>query len=200
VVNQTTERDRRFEPLGVEPVRNNNDGKYRFGEFVARPSSRELTCGGDRIEMGSRAFDMLIVLLRSQGEIVSKNEIIRYVWPSTTVDDSNLRFQMARLRKALGCESKRIKTIPGRGYIFVADEGLPDLPASDELGLEASLVEAPSIIIIDRDPENREAIHRLLRPFRAMVQSFGSVEAFLLSDTPTLQRMPGSVSPNVARQ
>lgn len=156
-------------------------GQYRFGAFVARSASRDLTCHRQPVCIGSRAFDLLIVLLRSQGEIVAKEEIFQYVWPSTTVDESNLRFQMAALRKALGSERDRIKTIPGRGYLFIADEALADAYASRDENNESWLADRPAIVIIDRNPETREALHRLLLPFQAMIQSFGSLEAFLES-------------------
>jgi hypothetical protein len=51
---------------------------------------------------------------------VAKEELVKQVWPSTFVDESNLRFQMACLRKALGSDRSVIKTVPGRGYIFTA--------------------------------------------------------------------------------
>lgn len=160
-----------------------------FGEFLALPASRTLLFKGVPVQIGSRAFDLLIVLLRSRGEIVSKEEIVRHVWPSTTVDESNLRIQMTNLRKALGDTRNRIKTIPGRGYLF-ATEGDPAPSAQPKrLMLWPSAVDAdsllkrarPEIVIIDEDPGNRAALQRLLRPFDANVESFGSVAAFLES-------------------
>lgn len=92
-----------------------------FGRFVVLPTARTLLCEGHPVEVGARAFDLLVVLLASRGQVVSKEAIITFVWPTTTVDESNLRFQMAVLRKALGPERELIKTIPGRGYLL-ADE------------------------------------------------------------------------------
>ena len=101
-----------------------------FGHFVALPAARTLLFKGAPVEIGGRAFDLLMVLLRSCGEVVGKEQIVRQVWPTTIVDESNLRFQMAVLRKALGADRDRIKTVTGRGYLFVADEaGAEDLPA-----------------------------------------------------------------------
>jgi DNA-binding winged helix-turn-helix (wHTH) protein len=93
----------------------------RFGRYVALPGARTLLRGGEPVCLGARAFDLLILLLESRGEVVSKTAIMRYVWPTTTVDESNLRFQMAELRKALGSSRDIIKTIPGRGYLLVAE-------------------------------------------------------------------------------
>jgi DNA-binding winged helix-turn-helix (wHTH) protein len=77
-----------------------------------------LTRNGTSVKLGSRAFDLLTKLATSGGKIVSKSDLVDYVWPSTFVDDSNLRFQMTSLRKALGDARDLIKTIPGRGYLF----------------------------------------------------------------------------------
>ncbi|MBC9034444.1 winged helix-turn-helix domain-containing protein [Sphingomonas sp. JC676] len=141
---------------------------------------------GAPVEIGSRAFDLLIVLLRSRGEIVSKEEIVRRVWPSTTVDESNLRFQMTVLRRVLGKDRDRIKTVPGRGYLFVDDEGFAADKVSmlfrpvDEAAAPTKTTKA-AIFIIDEDPENRASLQRLLRPFDAEVECFASLAAFLES-------------------
>lgn len=95
--------------------------ELRFGRHVASPAARALLLDGVPVCIGARAFDLLIVLLESQGRVVGKNEIMQQVWPTTTVDDSNLRFQMTSLRKALSCDRDLIKTIPGRGYLLAAE-------------------------------------------------------------------------------
>jgi DNA-binding winged helix-turn-helix (wHTH) protein len=69
------------------------------------------------------------VLLLSLGEVVSKDDIVRHVWPTTCVDESNLRFQMASLRKVLGIYRDAIKTIPGRGYLLASEWHAPEQPA-----------------------------------------------------------------------
>lgn len=94
----------------------------RFRTFEVIPSARQITSDQGEVELGSRAFDLLVVLLQARGYVVQKNVIIRAVWPSTTVDDSNLRFQMGALRKALGQHRDVIKTIPGRGYLLAEDD------------------------------------------------------------------------------
>jgi DNA-binding winged helix-turn-helix (wHTH) protein len=96
-------------------------GQLEFRSFRLLPRARLLSCDGRPVLLGSRAFDLLEVLLRSRGRIVSKQEIVDTVWPTTTVEESNLRFQMASLRKALGDDRDLIKTIPGRGYLFASD-------------------------------------------------------------------------------
>ena len=159
-----------------------------FGEFLAIPASRSLLHRGVPVELGGRAFDLLIVLLRSRGTLVTRNEIVHYVWPSTIVDESNLRFQMACLRKALGAARDYIKTVPGRGYLFIGideDEG-HTLQRGE---VHARMVEVPrrgrpSIFVIDEDDVIREALDRLLRSFDVKVASFSSVEALVEQTLP----------------
>lgn len=94
---------------------------FTFRRFHVIPSARQLLLDGCEIDIGGRAFDLLVILLEARGTIVDKTRIFQHVWPSTTVDESNLRFQMGVLRKALGDDRDVIKTIAGRGYILAED-------------------------------------------------------------------------------
>lgn len=160
---------------------------FGFGDFLALPASRTLLCRGVPVDLGGRAFDLLIVLLRSRGSLVTRDEIIRYVWPSTIVDESNLRFQMACLRKALGEARNYIKTVPGRGYLLVGSDdeesGVQHVAAAQPMLSDTRLGNGPAIFVIDRDDVIREALDRLLRSFDVRVTSFVSVEALLESTT-----------------
>jgi DNA-binding winged helix-turn-helix (wHTH) protein len=111
-------RARAAEPL---PYQDLEPTEFRFGRWCLVPRARLLLCDGQPVEVGSRAFDLLHLLLCRRGFVVEKNAIVSFVWPNTIVEESNLRFQMATLRKALGPERALIKTIPGRGYILAAD-------------------------------------------------------------------------------
>jgi DNA-binding response OmpR family regulator len=157
----------------------------RFRRFHVVPSERRLLCDGHPVEIGGRAFDLLLILLNSRGMLVTKDEIVSYVWPSTVVDESNLRFQMASLRKALGEDRDVIKTIPRRGYLFATEAA--ERPASEReaqrdawLGGRAeSSAENPLIAVIDDDDATREALHGLLKSVGWRVETFASVQAFL---------------------
>ncbi|WP_441280739.1 winged helix-turn-helix domain-containing protein [Tardiphaga sp. 862_B3_N1_1] len=92
-----------------------------FRGFTVLPRARRIVSRGAPVDIGSRAFDILLVLLRNRGWIVAKEQIVKAVWPSTIVEESNLRVQMATLRSALGADRDVIKTIPGRGYMLVAE-------------------------------------------------------------------------------
>lgn len=112
-------------------------GVLRFRDFVLVPEARSLHQGGHPLDIGSRAFDLLVILARHRGQIVPKQTIISFVWPTTLVEESNLRFQMVLLRKLLGDDRHLIKTIPGRGYLLAVDGP----PAGCDIG--ASIRDAP---------------------------------------------------------
>jgi adenylate cyclase len=78
---------------------------------------------GEPILLGSRALDLLRLLAERHGEVVSREAIMRTVWPGLAVEDANLTVQIATLRRVLDRDRARgslIQTIPGRGYRFVA--------------------------------------------------------------------------------
>jgi DNA-binding response OmpR family regulator len=167
------------------------------------PEERALLCEGKRVEVGSRAFDLLVCLVRSPGQIVSKAQIIAHVWPALFVEESNLRFQVAQLRKALGAHSHLIKTVPGRGYLLAVpsseafgtshrkDEGAPgrlDKPQSSNGGTplqpaagnhSRSENGTPIVAVIDPDDEAAQNLSLLLWAHDLDPRPFPSAEAFL---------------------
>jgi adenylate cyclase len=75
------------------------------------------------VALGSRALDILALLVERHGDLVTKSEIHAAVWPGTIVEDSNLPVQIAALRRVLDedrAQGSCIQTIAGRGYRFVA--------------------------------------------------------------------------------
>src|SRR5580704_15935113 len=94
-----------------------------FGSFELVARERLLKKDGVPVELGARALDILIALLASPNEVVSKKDLLARVWPDVTVEASSLRVHVAGLRKALGdgrCGARYITTLAGRGYCFVA--------------------------------------------------------------------------------
>jgi len=77
-----------------------------FDVFRLSPTERLLSKEGKPIELGGRAFDILVVLAERAGQVVSKNELLDIVWPDTTVEEGSLRFHIASLRKAAAIEDK----------------------------------------------------------------------------------------------
>jgi DNA-binding winged helix-turn-helix (wHTH) protein len=96
---------------------------FSFGSFRLFPSQRLLLDANARVRIGSRAFDILTILVEHAGEVIGKEELIARVWPKLFVDCSNLKTQVSALRRSLddGRSGRRyIVTVPGRGYNFVA--------------------------------------------------------------------------------
>src|SRR5262249_28665639 len=94
-----------------------------FGPFRLLPTQYLLLEGSKRVPLGSRALQILIVLLERAGDLVSKQELMDRVWPNIFVEPANLTVQISALRRMLhdGRNGNRfIINIPGRGYSFVA--------------------------------------------------------------------------------
>jgi DNA-binding winged helix-turn-helix (wHTH) protein len=91
-----------------------------FADFRVLVRQRRLLAGGVPVELGSRAFDILMVLMEADGALVTKDELQRRVWGDMFVSQDNLKVQVAALRKALGEDRGLILTDYGRGYRFTA--------------------------------------------------------------------------------
>ncbi|HEV8135021.1 MAG TPA: winged helix-turn-helix domain-containing protein [Pyrinomonadaceae bacterium] len=103
---------------------------YSFDGFVVDLNRRVLLRDGQPIQLTSKAFDLLLALVESQGRELGKEELMERVWANQIVEDANLTVTMANLRKALGekaSDHRFIVTIPGKGYRFVAELGNRDL-------------------------------------------------------------------------
>jgi predicted ATPase/DNA-binding winged helix-turn-helix (wHTH) protein len=98
---------------------------YRFGRFEVRPTERMLLVDGQPATLGTRAFDVLLVLIEHRDRLVIKSELLDLVWPGLFVEENNLQVQVSALRRLLGPQA--VVTIPGRGYRFA-------LPLDDEAG------------------------------------------------------------------
>lgn len=140
--------------------------RFSFGPFVLDADRQLLHRGGVPVRIGGRALDILAALLERPGEVLSKRELMARVWPSTVVEEENLKVHMVALRRALGDEAvaaRYIATVSGRGYRFVAPvrrEGLPSPVASYAPGApQTSTLPAEVAHIFGR----REAIEGILR-------------------------------------
>jgi len=97
---------------------------YRFGHFILDPTERVLSCEGMPVSLTPKAFDTLLCLVRNHGHILTKDELLKEVWPDTFVEEVNLAVNISVIRKALGenpQDCRYIATVPGRGYRFVAE-------------------------------------------------------------------------------
>ena len=102
-----------------------------FGPFRLSVTERVLEKEGVRVRLGSRALDILIALVERPGEVVTKKELFSRVWPDLVVDESNLRYHVSVLRKALGERQSGtfyVTNVSGRGYSFAAPISLAASP------------------------------------------------------------------------
>jgi predicted ATPase/DNA-binding winged helix-turn-helix (wHTH) protein len=114
-----------------------------FGPFRLSTTERLLEKGGEPVQLGSRALDILIVLVERPAEVVCKKELIAKVWPDLVVDEGSLRFHVSALRKALGqgrSGTRYVTNVSGRGYCFVAPISRD---ASEPAPLKNSLAHSP---------------------------------------------------------
>ena len=92
-----------------------------FGRFTVSPLRRELLADGQPIELGGRAFDVLMALIEALGAVLSKEDLMSRVWPGRIVEDNSLEAQISALRKALGPDRELVRTVAGRGYRFTGE-------------------------------------------------------------------------------
>src|SRR5215467_1142150 len=93
---------------------------FEFGRFRILPKRREILADGRPMELGGRAFDVLVVLIGANGAVVSKEELMSRVWPGRIIEDNNLHAQIKALRKAFS-DHDLIRTVVGRGYQFTGE-------------------------------------------------------------------------------
>jgi TolB-like protein/DNA-binding winged helix-turn-helix (wHTH) protein/Tfp pilus assembly protein PilF len=112
---------------------------YRFADFEADVRARQLRKHGSKLKLQGQPFDMLLMLLESPGEVVTREEMQRKLWPADTFVDfeHSLNTSIRKLRQALNdsaTEPRYVETLPRVGYRFVApvtvaEESAGDLPA-----------------------------------------------------------------------
>jgi len=108
----------------------------RFGNFEADLRSGELRKEGVKLKFGGQPFQVLAFLLEHAGEVVTREELQKHLWPDTFVDvDHNLNTAINKIREALGDSAEDphfVETLPKRGYRFIApveNRGLPAVEA-----------------------------------------------------------------------
>jgi len=141
-----------------------------FGPFCLFPAQRLLLEGDQPVRIGSRALEILIVLVEHHGELLSKNALMEHVWPDTTVVEANLSVHIAALRKALrdgSGENRYLVNMPGRGYRFVAPITLAEdrEPSTLEAAAAQPLHDLPQQLtpLMGRDDSIQELAEQLQR-------------------------------------
>ena len=115
---------------------------YRFGEFSLDPQGRVLRKGAEAVPLTRKAFDVLLQLVQNAERTVTKDELIKAVWPGSVVEESNLTQTIFMVRKALDETTERrfILTVPSEGYRFL----VPVTEAADDKPMTAVPVVPPA--------------------------------------------------------
>ncbi|MGA2857799.1 MAG: winged helix-turn-helix domain-containing protein [Candidatus Sulfotelmatobacter sp.] len=131
------------------PVKNETRPRtLRFGAFEVHPHTQELRKQGARLRLPAQSVQVLLLLLENPGELVSREELRKKLWPEDTfVDfDHGVNAAVNRLREALGDSAEKpkfVETLPRRGYRFIAAvDGLP-APAVERSEQVPSVASAP---------------------------------------------------------
>ena len=143
---------------------------YRFAGFTLEPAERRLSEAGRPIALTPKVFDTLVLLVGRAGHVVTKDELMKLIWPRGYVDESNLTKHIWLIRRALGDgehESHFIETVPKAGYRFIAPV------RTDEAGLQpAASPPTPAAVATEAvegasaaTPHTAPSGHRLVRRY-----------------------------------
>ena len=145
MVDRTHQRDSpAMEPVPQAPA------SVEFGRFRILPRRREVLVDGWPIELGGRAFDVLLTLIEANGAVVDKDELVSRVWPGRIIEEGNLRAQIRALRIALA-DRGLIRTVAGRGYQFTAEvrsRGVRDQAPMEQEVTDPAPAVAPRLSIV----------------------------------------------------
>jgi DNA-binding winged helix-turn-helix (wHTH) protein/Tol biopolymer transport system component len=126
----------------VEPV-------YEFDKFRLDANERLFMHGDDAVPLSPKTFDILLLLVRQRGHLVTKEDLLSEIWKESYVEEVNLAVHVSTLRKCLGQEKNGttfIETVPKKGYRFVADvlECPADVVVAQRLRISATTEEIES--------------------------------------------------------
>jgi class 3 adenylate cyclase/predicted ATPase len=140
-----------FVPPGGEAMSRVADKVFRFDQYALDLRRGCLRNEGGEVELRPKSFEVLRYLVENAGRLVSKDELIRAVWPNVIVTDDSLTRCVSDVRLALHDHGQQIiRTVPRRGYLlaapvsqFATDVGVPSSAATAELG-QASIGPRPA--------------------------------------------------------
>src|SRR5499426_1296001 len=96
---------------------------FHFDEFTLDVRERRLLRGTEAVRLSPKAYDVLVALVRQRGRLVTKEELLKRLWPESFVEEGSLNVYVSALRKALGEDAHRpayIETVARSGYRFIA--------------------------------------------------------------------------------
>src|SRR5687767_3402352 len=105
---------------------------YEFADFRLDPDEKVLLRDGRPVPLTPKVFDTLQILIESAGRLLEKDKLMQKIWRDRFVEETNLKFNIKVLRKALGDDASNprfIETVPRRGYRFIADVTVRSQPS-----------------------------------------------------------------------
>lgn len=164
---------------------------YEFEGFRLDVGRRRLQHHNTLVSLTPKAFDTLLHLIANRGEVVTKEALLKSVWPDTAVEENNLNQNISVLRRALGGgrkENRFIVTLPGRGYSFVATvASVAASPAAPSTLISLAVLPFRPIVLRDSDPALElgmadTLIARLSSIHQLVIRPIGSVRNFTRPD------------------
>ena len=167
--------------------------RYRFGPFVLDPAIRQLARETTPIPLPPKAFDILVLLVRTRERVISKQELLDAIWPDTAVIENTLTQRIREIRDALGDDAQEprwVKTVSRVGYRFIGEVveesirgALPgrspsNPPVADAVSRHARALDEPAGIAKRGWPPSSRGIyaavlarHRAQRPRRVVLSA-----------------------------
>jgi DNA-binding winged helix-turn-helix (wHTH) protein/TolB-like protein/Flp pilus assembly protein TadD len=136
---------------------------YDFGAFRIDTENRLLLNRGEVVTLQPKTFDVLLLLVENRGRVLTKDELMRQIWPDTVVEESNLTQNIYVLRKLFSTDAagtKYIETIAKRGYRFVAQvsevresssDGVRLTQSARPAGGEGNVISFPHAVVSQED-------------------------------------------------
>ena len=176
---------------------------YEFGPFRVDPEKQALLRDDHPVAISPKVFETLLILVRHSREVVSKDDLMKALWPDAFVEEANLSQNIFMLRKALGDtpEDRRyIMTLPGRGYRFV-EQVRTVMQDGEDVVIESR--SRAQMIVEKAGSAPSEALHALPTSLKRKVSwkyllPIGSVIALLVLSTAFLlhRRQPIALDAN----
>ena len=104
-----------------------NSETFHFDEFTLDVRERRLLRGTEVVRLSPKAYDVLVALVRQRGRLVTKDQLLKRLWPESFVEEGSLNVHVSALRKALGEDAHRpiyIETVARSGYRSSLQSGL----------------------------------------------------------------------------
>ena len=158
---------------------------YQFGPFLIDTVNRRLLREGEVVPLKAKVVETLLLLVRHNGEVIEKDELMKQLWPNSFVEEANLTQNIYMLRKALG-ERNYIETVPRRGYRFAAQ-----VKEWDDTPADLILVKETTKTSISYEEETDDGFDRL--PAR----SGGDSQQLQLAAGDAVRHLPLQVSADI---